>query len=216
MSISTQFDVKYDPLYNYHRNTQLIEKGYSDKSSWVNTAKRVAYASLTFLSMYPLLKFPISVGKSAWRSMNSVTQLFGTIQSKKTNKISQQLLRTTISVIGFVSLIFAFSVGFLITTTYFLIMGVVSLIENLAKGNFEKALRSLGGVIKNSLSLALTFYGGWAVAFALLSIKLLLTVDKTNQELQKENYIEAMENLLVSTLQGGQLVNKANTIPKKQ
>ena len=212
MSISIQLSTKRSPFYNrpWHANVIGANEN-ADKSSWINVSKRVAIAAIPFLKMYKPLKFPISLAQAGWRTWTTANELYVKGHSGDIKKILYPLIKTTIAVIGLVSVILGSTIGIVIAMGHSLIMTTIQLIDNLNKKDYKEAFNSLTIIIKNSLFLALLFYGGWQIAIAFLAVQTLFCLNKSYAEFMKQNYIEAMGHFLMSFSNVTRYANQATT-----
>ncbi len=215
MSTVIQLGAKSDPFYNYPWYSNLLGTNQNpDRAYWIDIAKRVAKAAIPFLKMCKPLKFPISLASSAWGTWTNGSELYAKGLSGDIKKILYPLLKTIIAVIGLVSIILGSSIGIVIAMGHSLIKSTIQLINNISKKDYKKALGNLVDIIKNTLFLALLFYGGWQIAIVYLTLQTLLCLNKSYAQFMKENYIEAMASFLMSFSNGIRLSNQA-TAPKK-
>lgn len=205
--LSPETGVITEPPY-YHReykNDVPKECGNSLDNSWVNTAQRVAFTALPFISLYKPLSFPLSLAMGGLRTFTCVSQLLQSIKNGNTQEIPYAMLQTTIAVISLAGTIFAHPLGMLISTGHDLLIETVHLIENLRKGEYQKAMENCFGIINNALYLALFLHGGLEIAIASLALQILLGLYHSQEEFRKGHYIEAAGHLLMAIVRGNQL-----------
>jgi phosphatidylserine/phosphatidylglycerophosphate/cardiolipin synthase-like enzyme len=199
-----------EPSY-YHREYKN-DLPTAQENSWVNTAQRVALTALPFVSLYKPLSFPLSLLTGGLRTYTSAAQLLEAIQAGEAKEIAFAMAQTAISVLALAGTIFAHPVGMLISTGNDLILEVVDLIQNLQKGEYEKAAINCLNIINNALYLALFLNGGIELTIVSLALQILIGVYHARGEFLKGNFIEAAGHLGMCLVRGSQIIEQAKML----
>ena len=204
-----------EPIY-YHREYKNdipdVKSEESQENSWVDQCKRVALVALPFFSLYKPLSFPLSLAMGGLRTFTCVSQLLASIKSGNSEEIPYAMLQTAIAVIALAGTIFAHPLGMLISTAHDLIIETVHLIENLRKGEYQKAMENCFCIINNALYLALFLHGGLELTIASLAIQILIGLYYSQNEFRKGHYIEGVGHLLMSMVRGNQLAGQVKML----
>ena len=207
----------FEPVY-YHREykndiPQKTEESYQD--SWINQCQRSAFVALPFISLYKPLSFPLSLAMGGLRTFTCINQLLASIKNGNSEKIPYAMLQTTIAAIALAGTVFAHPLGMLISTGHDLIIETVHLIDNLHKGEYQKAMENCLNIINNALYLALFLHGGLEIAIASLAMQILIGLYHSQAEFSKGNYIEAVGHLGMALVRGNQLAGQAQMLQLK-
>jgi|GEM_PF-2765614 len=183
------------PPYYHREYSNDIDPTYEEPS---NIYKRVALVALPFLSLYKPLSLPISLGMGGVRVITSINQLISGIQSGE--KISFDLLQTTIAVIAFASTIFAHPIGMLVTTSQDIILELSNLSYSLQNGDWEASFISITKIINNAFYLALICRGGLELAIISLAMQAITLIVSSRSEFKKGHLLEVGGNLLMAAI----------------
>ncbi|MBX9743666.1 MAG: hypothetical protein K2X08_00460 [Chlamydiales bacterium] len=190
-----------NPPYYHREYSNDIDRPHEESS---NIYKRATLVALPFLSLYKPLSLPISLGMGATRVYTSANQLISDIQSGDCNKISFDVLQTTIAVIALASTIFAHPIGMIVTTSQDIIFELSDLLQSLQKGDREASLMSLTKIINNTFYLALICRGGLELSIVSFAMQAITLVISSRDEFKKDRILEGCGNLLMAAVRVNQ------------
>lgn len=166
--------------YNEVFYTRNYSNDLPDEYSPENVIKRIALASIPFLTLHQSFKYPVSLISGGMRVYNN-----------------ESLVGIVIAIIALAGAIFEHRIGMGVTTIHDIIIEVTKLIE---ADDWEKALICIIKLANNLLFLALITWGGLELSIISLMFQGVLNLIEARDEFEKDHWIEGTAKLLMGTV----------------
>ena len=163
-----------------YKNVLYSRNYLNDLPPQTDLFKRIAAATVPFLSLHSAFRAPISLVMGGFRIWN--------VNPKDT-------WGTVVSIVAFVATFFRHKVGMIITT----IQDILIEINKIRKGvNWEEAAKSIVTLVSSLLYLAVITSGGLELSIIAFAMQALLNLIQAKDEFKSDRWIEGITNLLMA------------------
>lgn len=159
----------------------LYWRDYShDAPPQTQVLKRIALATVPFLSLHPSLRSPVSIAMGSLRVWNTD---------------HKDLLGTGVSLVALASSFFQYRIGMIVTT----IQDITIEINNIRHHkDGEEASKSLFKILNNLVYLALISRGGLELSIIAFAMQTVINLIQSRDEFKNGRWIEGVANLLMA------------------
>jgi hypothetical protein len=169
----------------YHREYENDLSGIESESSFFPTAQRIAGLSLPFLSLYKPLGSTLTLGMNLVRTFSSFSTLQEVFEKGISKESATALFHAFLSVASVAATIFGSVYGMAIITGHDTWIHLSQMVQNLQKGENEKALENLLQLVRNSLYFAVLFHGSLEIVLLSFIAQVLTEAFKSQSAFRK-------------------------------
>jgi endonuclease/exonuclease/phosphatase family metal-dependent hydrolase len=159
--------------------------------------KRTALAAIPFLSLCPLLRFPISLTMGSLRVWNT-----------DSNDVWQKVAAIT----ALAGSLFQHRIGIACTTVQDLFLEINKI---KTQGTSEDSLKGLIRIFNHLVYLGLISFGGLELSIVAFAIQIVINLLQSKDEFQNDRWIEGFANLLMCGIRLQQTYNQCQQLTRK-
>ncbi len=163
-----------------YKNVLYTREYSNDAPQQTELYKRVALATVPFLSLSSTLRLPVSIAMGSLRVWNAD---------------HNDIFQTAVSVASLVGTLLQHRAGMVITTGHDLLLEIQKLVK---QDNWEDAATSLVKILNDMVYLSLLTLGGLELSIVAFALQMVINLLQSKDEFKQGRWIEGCSNLLMA------------------
>ena len=185
-------------ISNYKDSLYIRDYSY-DAPQQTDLLKRIAFASVPFFSLNPVLRHPISLVMGTLRALNIDTDT------------REGVLQQAIAVAALVGSVFQYRAGVALST----VQDILFEIRNLQNQNsWEDLSKSTVKILNNLVYLALISRGGLELSIVSFAMQTMINLIQSREEFKQDRWIEGCASLLMAAVRGNQTYTQCQQLKR--
>jgi hypothetical protein len=176
----------------YHRRFDLDLPNEDNEPVWKNQAKRIALASLPYVSLYRPAGTLLSAGMGSYRAISHISGALTSESLRDWKGVSVQLLHAALAVFSVASTLFNFTIGLAALTAMDTVQGCITVGQSLIHGEYRKATEEALQTSASAIYLSFMASGALElmVAFTAIQATICFCI-QARGDLEQGRYLEA-------------------------